>query len=53
MVLIHPNTIWLSSANFGKSGWFENTIGIKNKEVYDFYKKQIDSFIEKNRIETV
>ena len=50
MVLISPGTVWLSSANLGKSGWFENTVGIKSKEVYEFYHSEIMSFIEKHKI---
>ena len=38
-VLIEPETVWLSSANFGSSGWLENTIGIHSKEAYEYYEK--------------
>ena len=45
IILIEPKTVWLSSANFGRSGWFENTIGIHDKEAYDFYYKQISKYM--------
>lgn len=45
IVLIEPETVWLSSANFGKSGWFENTIGIHSKAAYDFYLDQIQRYL--------
>ena len=51
IVLVPPNTVWLSSANFGQSRWFENTIGIKNEKVYEFYINEIKRFI--NGSETV
>lgn len=50
IVLISPDTVWLSSANFGKSSWFENTVGIKNEHVYKFYQDEIKSFILKNSV---
>lgn len=49
IVLISPETVWLSSANFCHSGWFENTVGIKNKDVYEFYEKEIQYFLSKNK----
>jgi phosphatidylserine/phosphatidylglycerophosphate/cardiolipin synthase-like enzyme len=53
IVLIYPNTVWLSSANFGRSGWFENTVGIKNKDVYNFYENEIKRFISGSKIEEI
>ena len=38
VVLTGPNTVWLSSANFGKSGWLENTIGIHSQKAFEYYK---------------
>lgn len=37
VLLIEPHTLWLSSANFGRSGWHESTIGIHSKEAHDYY----------------
>lgn len=48
MVLIGPEKTWLSSANFGSSGWLEHTAGIESKEVYDYYLRRLLHFIEKN-----
>lgn len=45
MVLVEPQTVWLSSANFGKSDWFEHTIGIHSEEVYKFYLEQINRYL--------
>lgn len=45
MVLIEPDTVWLSSENFGRSGWFEQAIGIHNADVYDFYYSKVLDYI--------
>ena len=45
MVLIEPETVWLSSANFGDSTWFEHTIGIHDKRGYDFYRKELSRYL--------
>lgn len=42
MVLAEPKTVWLSSANFGKSGWIEHGIGMHSPEAFDFYKNAFD-----------
>ena len=47
IVLVEPKTVWLSSANFGKSKWFENTIGIHSREAYDYYYKKICEYVGK------
>ncbi len=47
IVLVEPRTVWLSSANFGKSNWFEQTIGIHSEEVYNFYLEQINIYLNK------
>ena len=44
-VLIEPETVWLSSANFGSSGWFEQTIGLHSKEAYEYMLKQVNAYI--------
>ena len=41
ILLIEPKTIWISSANFGDSGWQETTIGIRSEEALNWYVKQI------------
>ena len=41
MVLIEPDIVWLSSANFGCSEWFEESIGIHSELAYKFYIKQL------------
>ena len=46
MVLAEPETVWLSSANFGNSHWFEHTIGIHSKEVFEFYKKELEDYLD-------
>lgn len=43
--------VWLSSQNFGTSGWMENTICVKSKnskdsKVYQFYKKNLYNFLK-------
>ena len=45
IVLIEPRTVWLSSSNFGDSGWFEHTIGIHDNVAYKFYREQIMKFL--------
>lgn len=45
MVLIEPKTVWLSSANFGESDWFEQTIGLHSEEAYQFYLNQIEEYL--------
>lgn len=47
MVLIEPQTVWLSSADFGRSDYFEQTIGIHSEEVYEIYLKQIEDYLNK------
>lgn len=37
VLLIEPNTIYISSANFGNSGWHEANIGLHSKEAHDWY----------------
>ena len=43
MVLTEPETVWLSSANFGRSGWIEHGIGMHSPEAFDFYKNAFDN----------
>jgi len=37
VLLIEPHTVYISSANFGDSGWHETSIGLHSKEAYDWY----------------
>ena len=39
IVLAEPETVWLSSANFGRSGWIEHGIGMHSPEAFEFYRK--------------
>ena len=39
VVLIEPDTVYVSSANFGNSGWHETSIGIRSKTAHDEYVK--------------
>lgn len=50
VVLVSPGTVWLTSANFGSDGWFENTIGIHNKDVYNFYINEILKYMCKTNL---
>ena len=53
LVLIEPETVWLSSANFGRSGWFEQTIGIHDRRAFEFYFDQIESYLFEERKSSV
>lgn len=39
-----PYYTWLSSQNFGTSGWFENTIRVKGQKTYQFFYDELDKF---------
>lgn len=41
VLLIEPNTIWISSANFGDSGWHETSIGVRSAEALDWYVNSV------------
>lgn len=45
MVLVKDNIVWLSSQNFGSSGWFENTLKIDSKEAYDYFEARLIEFL--------
>ena len=45
IVLIEPDTVWLSSANFGQSGWFEQTIGMHSREAYRYYYESLCEYV--------
>ncbi|MBQ6664135.1 MAG: hypothetical protein IJM68_00965 [Synergistaceae bacterium] len=40
IALIEPNTVWLSSGNFGKSGWYEFSLGMHNDKAFEYLQKQ-------------
>lgn len=46
VVLIEPHTVWISSENFGKSTWLEASVGIHDKEVYDYVMGQLFKWYE-------
>ena len=37
VLLVEPHTIWISSANFGDSGWHDTTIGLHSIQAHDWY----------------
>ncbi|MDL2205389.1 phospholipase D family protein [Eubacteriales bacterium OttesenSCG-928-N13] len=41
LALAAPDKVWLSSENLVRSPNFENTVGIHNVEVYEFYMEQL------------
>lgn len=47
LVLIEPETVWLSTENFGRSTWLEASIGIHDKSAYDYVMKELSSWYEK------
>ena len=49
IVLAEPSTVWISSANFGDSGWFEGTIGMHSRAVYEFYLEQLRRYIKEKK----
>ncbi len=42
LLLIEPGTIWLSSANFGSSGWHEMGIGLHHSAAHNEARKEFD-----------
>jgi len=41
VLLIEPCTVYISSANFGDSGWVESTIGLHSTDAYTWYVENI------------
>lgn len=39
-----PSTVWLSSQNFGSSGWFENLIMLKSNEAFEYYLHTLEKY---------
>src|SRR5205085_888197 len=37
VLLVEPQTLWISSANFGDSGWHDTTIGLHSPQAHDWY----------------
>ena len=50
VVLVEPKTVFISSANFGASGWKETTIGIKSKIAHDEFLEKSFNKIWKEAI---
>jgi hypothetical protein len=46
LLLIAPETVYVSSANFGDSGWKEFTVGIRGAEAFDFYHDEFWGLFE-------
>src|SRR6266702_8209912 len=40
LLLIEPQTVYISSANFGNSGWHESSIGLHSQEAHEWYKRE-------------
>jgi phospholipase D-like protein len=40
VLLIAPHTVYISSANFGDSGWHETAIGLHSEQAHDFMQRQ-------------
>jgi len=51
MALVSPTgtkpggTVWLSSQNFGSSGWFEHMIKLKHAKAYEYYLGKLEEFV--------
>lgn len=51
MVLFSPQnvggkgTVWLSSQNFGASGYFENLVMFKSSQAYQYYVEKLEEFV--------
>lgn len=51
MVLISPaktngeGIVWLSSQNFGDSGWYEHLLNLKSAKAYEYYLEKIRNFM--------
>jgi len=41
VLLISPNTIAISSANFGNSDWHETSVSFHSREVHDWYVEKV------------
>lgn len=41
IVLVRPDVIFVSSENFGKSGWHETTIRLESEDAYSYYTHKI------------
>jgi len=37
ILLLEPSTIYITSANFGQSGWHETTMGVRSTEAHAWY----------------
>lgn len=41
VLLVSPNTVTISSANFGDSNWHETSVSFHSKEAHDWYVKEV------------
>lgn len=52
MVLVSPvnagrnGIVWLSSQNFGDSGWFEHLFRLKSATAYEYYLGKLEGFVD-------
>lgn len=44
--LIEPSTVWLLSANFGRSDWIEHAVAIHGQNVFDGFKQDFDKLFK-------
>ncbi len=44
-LLIAPEIVWLSSANFGNSGWYEQWVGMHSRIAYKHCLQQLNEFL--------
>ena len=51
LIINDNNGVILSSQNFSDSGWFEDSIIVKNKAVHNFYLTEFLQFIENKQIQ--
>lgn len=48
MVLIQPETVWISTENFGRTEQsFDATVGISSTKAYNHFYKQVQTLLEK------
>ena len=47
MILISPDTVYLSSQNFSMADWFQHAVCIQDKDVYNHYYKCLQEYVNK------
>lgn len=45
MLLVAPEIVWLSSANFGNSGWYEQWVGMHSRKAYKHCLKELNEYL--------